>query len=78
MEKDFRFLIYKSEEEDISVDAVVKDESIWLSKRAWLSCLVVPRITFRFISKTYLRTENWIEWQLPRKSRQLPQTGKNI
>ena len=33
MEKDFRFLIYKSEEEDISVDAVVKDESIWLSQK---------------------------------------------
>ena len=33
MEKDFRFLIYKSEEEDVSVDAVVKDESIWLSQK---------------------------------------------
>ena len=33
MEKDFRFLIYKSEEEDISVDAVVKDESIWLTQK---------------------------------------------
>ena len=33
MENDFRFLIYKSVEEDISVDAVVKDESIWLSQK---------------------------------------------
>ena len=33
MEKDFRFLIYKSEEEDISVNAVVKDESIWLTQK---------------------------------------------
>lgn len=33
MEKDFRFLIYKSEEEDVSVDAVLKDESIWLSQK---------------------------------------------
>ena len=33
MEKDFRFLIYKSEEEDVSVDAIVKDESIWLSQK---------------------------------------------
>ena len=33
MEKNFRFLIYKSEEEDVSVDAIVKDESIWLSQK---------------------------------------------
>ena len=33
MEKDFRFLIYKSEEEDVSVDAVVMNESIWLSQK---------------------------------------------
>ena len=33
MENDFRFLIYKSEEEDVSVGAIVKDESIWLSQK---------------------------------------------
>ena len=33
MENDFRFLIYKSEEEDVSVDAVVMNESIWLSQK---------------------------------------------
>ena len=33
MENDFRFLIYKSENEDIAVDAVVKDESIWLTQK---------------------------------------------
>lgn len=33
MGNDFRFLIYKSEEEDVAVDAVVKDESIWLSQK---------------------------------------------
>ena len=30
MEKDFRFLIYNSEENDISVNAVIKNETIWL------------------------------------------------
>ncbi len=33
MENDFRFLIYKSENEDIAIDAVVKDESIWLTQK---------------------------------------------
>ena len=47
MEKDFRFLIYKSEEEDISVHAVVKDESIWLSQKgmAELFGVQVPAIS---------------------------------
>ena len=34
MEKEFEFLIYHSLEEDISVNAVIKDESIWLTQKA--------------------------------------------
>lgn len=47
MENDFRFLIYKSEEEDIAVNAVVKDESIWLSQKgmAELFGVQVPAIS---------------------------------
>ena len=33
MPNDFRFLIYNSAEEDVSVNAVIKDESIWLSQK---------------------------------------------
>ena len=33
MENNFRFLIYRSAEEDVSVNAIVKDESIWLSQQ---------------------------------------------
>lgn len=33
MENNFRFLIYRSAEEDVSVNAIVKDESIWLSQK---------------------------------------------
>ena len=33
MAKDFRFLMYNSPEEDISVNAAVKDESIWLTQK---------------------------------------------
>lgn len=47
MENDFRFLIYKAEEEDVSVDAIVKDESIWLSQKgmAELFGVQVPAIS---------------------------------
>lgn len=31
MNQDFQFLIYKSAEEDVSVKAVIRDETIWLT-----------------------------------------------
>jgi len=34
MANEFRFLIYNSPEEDVSINAVVKDEIIWLSQKA--------------------------------------------
>lgn len=33
MEKDFRFLIYNSEEGDVSVNAVIKNETVWLTQK---------------------------------------------
>ena len=33
MENNFQFLIYRSAEEDVSINAVVKDESIWLTQQ---------------------------------------------
>ncbi len=33
MEKDFRFLMYNSEGENVSVNAVVKGESVWLMQK---------------------------------------------
>ena len=34
MKQEFQFLIYRSAEEDVSVGAVVKDETIWLTQKA--------------------------------------------
>lgn len=47
MPNDFRFLIYNSAEEDVSVNAVIKDESIWLSQKgmAELFAVEVPAIS---------------------------------
>ena len=33
MKNDFQFLIYRSAEEDVSVNALIKDESIWLNQK---------------------------------------------
>ena len=47
MPNDFRFLMYNSTDEDVSVNAVVKDESIWLSQKgmAELFSVEVPAIS---------------------------------
>ncbi len=47
MDKNFRFLIYKSEEEEVAVNAVVKDESVWLTQKgmAELFAVEVPAIS---------------------------------
>ncbi|NCU27405.1 cell filamentation protein Fic, partial [Candidatus Nomurabacteria bacterium] len=34
MSKEFRFLVYRSAEEDASVNAVIKDETIWLTQKS--------------------------------------------
>lgn len=34
MRKEFQFLIYQTAEEDISVNALIQDETIWLTQKA--------------------------------------------
>ena len=34
MNENFRFLMYRSAEQDISVNAVIRDETVWLTQKA--------------------------------------------
>ena len=34
MDKEFKFLLYKAEQEDVAVNALIKDETIWLTQKA--------------------------------------------
>lgn len=34
MDNEFKFLLYQTEQEDISVDALIRDETIWLTQKA--------------------------------------------
>ena len=54
MPDDFRFLIYHSAEEDVSVNAVIRDESIWLNQKsmAELFGVEVPAIS-KHLSNIY-------------------------
>ena len=47
MSNDFRFLMYQSAEENVSVNAVIKDETIWLSQKGMAELFGVqpPAIT---------------------------------
>ena len=58
MSNDFRFLMYNSTDEDVSVNAVVKDESIWLSQKgmAELFSVEVPAIS-KHLSNIYAEGE---------------------
>ena len=45
MEKQFEFLMYKVANEEISVNAIVKDESIWLTQKAMAELFSVNKST---------------------------------
>lgn len=34
MDKEVQFLMYKAAEEDVSVKAIIKDETIWLTQKS--------------------------------------------
>ena len=58
MANDFRFLMYNSAEEDVSINAVVKDESVWLSQKgmAELFGVEVPAVS-KHLSNIYSEGE---------------------
>lgn len=33
MKRDFQFLVYRSANEDVSINAIIKDETIWLTQK---------------------------------------------
>ncbi len=51
---EFPFLIYRSAEEDISVNAIIKDETIWANtKNQWQNCFDVDKSTNKQTLKKY-------------------------
>ena len=45
MRENFPFLVYRSAEEDVSVNAVIKDDSIWLTQKAMAELFEVDKST---------------------------------
>ena len=43
MDKEFKFLLYKAEQEDVSVDALIKDDTIWLTQKAMADLFAIDK-----------------------------------
>ena len=43
MDNEFKFLLYKTEQEDVSVDALIRDETIWLTQKAMAELFAVDK-----------------------------------
>lgn len=43
MDNEFKFLLYKTENEDISVNALVRDETIWLTQKAMADLFTIDK-----------------------------------
>jgi len=58
MDNQFNFLLYKAENEDVSVNALVKDETIWLTQKALaeLFDVEIPAIS-KHLSNIYAEGE---------------------
>lgn len=58
MEKEFQFLLYKAADEDISVNAIIKDDSIWLTQKSMSDLFAVDRTTIsRHLKNIFLEGE---------------------
>lgn len=54
MDNQFKFLIYKSADEDVSVNAVIKDESVWLTQKAMAELFDVnPQAITKHLANIY-------------------------
>lgn len=54
MKNNFQFLIYRSAEEDISVDAFIKDDTIWLTPKGMAKLFDCTTDNISFHLKKYL------------------------
>lgn len=62
MENSFQFLIYRSAEEDVSVNAIVKDESVWLTQKGMAKLFgVQPAAINKHLANIYEEGELQLE-----------------
>lgn len=70
------FLIFMFEGKEDGIQVMYKDETIWATQKAMAQLFDCSTDNISLHLKTYSHPENLSKIQLPRKTRQLPQTGK--
>ena len=75
MDKQFEFLMYKSAQEEISVNALIKDETIWLTQKAMGELFGVESHTINYHLKEIYKTGELQEEATTRKIRAVQQEG---
>lgn len=70
------FLIFLLEGKEDGIQVMYKDETIWATQKAMAQLFDCSTDNIGLHLKIYLHPGNLSRIQLPRKTRQLPQTGK--
>lgn len=73
--KDFDFLIYKTEEDDVSVNAIIQDETIWLTQKAMAELFGVESNTITYHLKEIYKCGELEENSTTRKIRAVQKEG---
>ena len=75
MNNELQFLLYRSEDEDIAVNAVVKDETIWLTQKAMGELFDVESHTVNYHLREIYKIGELKEEATTRKFRAVQQEG---
>lgn len=73
--KDFNFLIYKTEEEDVSVSAIINDDTVWLTQKGMCELFGVEKSTLSEHIKNVYESGELEENSTVRKFRTVQKEG---
>lgn len=75
MNHEFEFLMYRAADEDVSVNAVIKDETIWLTQKAMAELFGVESHTINYHLREIYKTRELLEKATTRKIRAVQKEG---
>lgn len=75
MNQEFQILMYRAAYEDVSVNAVIEDESIWLTQKAMAELFGVESHTINYHLKEIYKTGELLEEATTRKFRAVQREG---
>ncbi len=75
MNNDFKFMLYKTADEEVSINALVKDETIWLTQKGMAELFGVESHTINYHLKEVYKSEELQEEATTRKIRVVQHEG---